>query len=91
MVLALREQGSETVRRVAELMGNVLEDVTIPMHPEIARIKQIMLEKGAINAMMSGSGPTVYGIYDEEKSARAAIAEIETQGLATQIYVTKPV
>jgi 4-diphosphocytidyl-2-C-methyl-D-erythritol kinase len=102
MVAALREQecggdapGSQgetdIVHRVAALMGNVLENVTIPMHPEIAGIKQIMLEKGAIKAMMSGSGPTVYGIFDTEESAEAAVAEIESEGLAKQTFVTRPV
>ena len=43
------------LRQIACSMGNVLEDVTIPMHPVIAQIKQEMLEAGAIGAMMSGS------------------------------------
>jgi 4-diphosphocytidyl-2-C-methyl-D-erythritol kinase len=98
MVAALKEgvgvdesKRCEIVRRVAGLMGNVLESVTIPMHPEIAEIKCIMLENGAINAMMSGSGPTVYGIYEDEKSAETAVAQIRAAGLAAQTFVTKPV
>ena len=39
-------------------MGNILETVTIPMYPVIEDIKKLMLENGALNAMMSGSGPT---------------------------------
>jgi 4-diphosphocytidyl-2-C-methyl-D-erythritol kinase len=80
-----------TLHKVAGLMGNVLESVTIPMHPEIAGIKRIMIENGAVNAMMSGSGPTVYGIYDTEEQAKAAIDVIREQGLAVQTFVTKPV
>lgn len=88
MVAALKAGDDDTVKKVAGLMGNVLECVTIPMHPEIARIKQIMTEKGAINAMMSGSGPTVFGIYERKAAAEAAIAEIQSAGLAKQTFVT---
>lgn len=71
-------------------MGNVLEQVTVPMHPEITRIKQLMQEHGAITAMMSGSGPTVFGIFSEEGQAVAAKGYIRTSGLARQVYVTRP-
>lgn len=53
-------------------MGNILESVTIPEHPEIAQIKQTMLEHGAIGSLMSGSGPTVFGLFDSEDKAMAA-------------------
>ena len=52
------------LHKVADSMGNVLEDVTIPMHPVIADIKQVMQDCGAIGAMMSGSGPTVFGLFE---------------------------
>ena len=45
---------------VIERLGNVLETVTVPDHPEIAEIKEIMVENGACGSLMSGSGPTVY-------------------------------
>ena len=69
-------------------MGNVLEDVTIPMHPVIAQIKQEMLEAGAIGAMMSGSGPTVFGLFENRAAARAAQKNIREKALARQVYVT---
>ena len=50
---------------MADLMGNVLETVTVPAYPVIDQLKQFMLEHGAIGAMMSGSGPTVFGLYTE--------------------------
>lgn len=53
-------------------MGNLLETVTIPMHPEIAHIKQCMMDHGAIGSLMSGSGPTVFGIYDDLDKAKYA-------------------
>ena len=48
---------------ITERMGNVLQDVTIPAYPEVERIKEQMKTLGAVNAMMSGSGPTVFGNF----------------------------
>ena len=53
-------------------MGNVLEDVTIPMHPVIDEIKKAMLDAGALGAMMSGSGPTVFGLFESRAAAKSA-------------------
>lgn len=75
---------------LAEHMGNVLEHVTIPMHPQIARIKEMMEAQGAVAAMMSGSGPTVFGIFLEEAKAYEAKTQLRNSGLARQVYVTKP-
>ncbi len=73
--------------KVLELMGNVLELVTEPKVKEITLIKEVMMGSGALNAMMSGSGPTVFGIYDDEKKARKAKEEIETKGYAPAAFV----
>ncbi|MEE1086170.1 MAG: 4-(cytidine 5'-diphospho)-2-C-methyl-D-erythritol kinase [Schaedlerella sp.] len=81
----LKEQD---LKKIASSMGNVLEDVTIPMHPEIAEIKKIMLECGALNAMMSGSGPTVFGLFENRGKARMAQKIIWEKELAKQVYVT---
>ena len=54
---------AEGVRR--GMMGNVLERVTSEMIPEIRKIGELMKKHGAVGAMMSGSGPTVFGIYDD--------------------------
>ena len=56
------------LKLIAESMGNVLEDVTIKKHPVIEEIKSAMKEAGAMNAMMSGSGPTVFGIFEERET-----------------------
>ena len=59
-------------------LGNVLESVTIPAHPIIQTIKNIMIENGADSALMSGSGPTVFGLFsslDSAKKAQIACAE----------------
>ena len=69
-------------------MGNILETVTIPNHPVIAQIKEQMLKSGAKASMMSGSGPTVFGLFADEETARRARAEIKASGFAKQVYLT---
>lgn len=75
---------------VTDRLGNVLETVTIPEHPVIADIKQQMMQSGAVNALMSGSGPTVFGIFDDEDKAKKAFEDMKASGLARQIYLTRP-
>ena len=84
----IRGLQDQDLGKVASSMGNVLEEVTIGEYPVIDEIKRIMRESGALNAMMSGSGPTVFGIYDDRAKARAAAARIREQKLAKQVYVT---
>lgn len=76
------------LRQVAASMGNVLEDVTIPMHPVIEDIKNEMKACGALNAMMSGSGPTVFGLFESRAAAREAQRRIREKSLTKQVYVT---
>lgn len=73
---------------VASEMGNVLETVTIPNYPVIAQIKEHMLEHGAVGAMMSGSGPTVFGLFEDGDTAVAAYEKMKESGLAKQVYLT---
>ena len=86
----IQDLEAQDLTSLARHMGNVLEDVTVPMHPQITQIKEMMEQKGAISAMMSGSGPTVFGIFSEEAKAYEAKAQIRCSGLAKQVYVTKP-
>lgn len=79
---------SKDLKGVAENMGNVLETVTIPNYLVIDEIKSRMIEEGALNAMMSGSGPTVFGIFDDEEVAKKAYADMKKSGLSKQIYLT---
>ena len=82
-------EGLETqdLKKITECMGNVLEKVTIEEYPVIEEIKDVMKAEGALNAMMSGSGPTVFGIFDDKNLARKAAAAIKKKGLAKQAYV----
>ena len=78
-------------RAVAAGLGNVLECVTIPLHPVIREIKDRMLELGAINSLMSGSGPTVFGIYEKDEELQKAYEALAESGLVKQIFMTEPV
>ena len=86
----IKDLEAQDLTALALHMGNVLEGVTVPMHPEIEQIKGMMEAQGAIAAMMSGSGPTVFGIFEDETKAYEAKARIRSSGLARQVYVTKP-
>ena len=60
----------QDITKVASRMGNVLEKVTIEEYPVIEQIKNVMKEQGALNAMMSGSGPTVFGLYETKRESK---------------------
>ena len=75
---------------ITERMGNVLQDVTIPAYPEVERIKEQMQTLGAVNAMMSGSGPTVFGIFDNEEKAQEACQKLRESGSCQQVFLTVP-
>ncbi len=79
----------ESIEDIAANMGNVLERVTIPLYPIIDSIKNDMLSHGAINAMMSGSGPTVFGIFPNERTALNCQAYLKLKKEAKQVYITE--
>lgn len=79
------------IYQVAADLGNVLETVTISEYPVIARLKNRMKELGAVNSLMSGSGPTVFGIFTSPAAASNAYEELrygEGAKLAKQVYLT---
>lgn len=80
--------GIGSLQGILDRMGNVLETVTIPEYPVIGRLKQRMKELGAVNSLMSGSGPTVFGIFLERRAAQMALDRLEQEQLAKQIFVT---
>lgn len=73
---------------IVKVMDNVLETVTEARYTEITEIKKVMNEHGAMRAMMSGSGPTVFGLYEEAENARKAAEAIREAGLAKQVFVS---
>ena len=64
---------------VAHHLSNVLETVTIPAYPVIQEIKEFLLQEDAIGALMSGSGPSTYGLYQDEIRARMAYRQAQTR------------
>ena len=79
---------AKNLEQIAGHMGNVLETVTIPNYPVIAEIKEHMMEHGAAHAMMSGSGPTVFGLFANGDTAVAAYEAMRESNLAKQVYLT---
>ena len=77
----------QDLQKVASSMGNVLENVTIGEYPVIEQIKDVMKDTGALNAMMSGSGPTVFGIFDDRGKAKEAQKKIRELQIAKQVYI----
>ncbi|MCI9531174.1 MAG: 4-(cytidine 5'-diphospho)-2-C-methyl-D-erythritol kinase [Lachnospiraceae bacterium] len=80
--------GEGDLAGAASYMGNVLESVTIPAYPVIAQIKEAMMREGALHAMMSGSGPTVFGLFEEGTRARQAYGKLLELEQAKQVYLT---
>lgn len=76
------------LRGITDRLSNVLETVTIPAYPIIEDIKETMRTAGAFGTLMSGSGPTVFGIFTEEDKAECAAKQIAAKNLAKQIFVT---
>lgn len=85
MAEALKEQN---MQGILARLGNVLETVTVPHYPVIGEIKQKMLEAGAEGTLMSGSGPTVFGIFTDMQKAEQGAEGIRQAGLAKQVFVT---
>lgn len=84
----IRGLSEADIRLAAASMGNVLEQVMLKEYPVIGRIKQAMLDAGAMGALMSGSGPTVFGLFDSRSAAKAGARKIKSRSLTKQTYVT---
>ena len=85
MIEALR---TGNLQGITDRLGNVLETVTVREYPIIEEIKELMRQEAAANALMSGSGPTVFGIYTNQELAEQAAQAIEQKGMAKQVFVT---
>lgn len=87
MVLSI-ESGS--LQGILDRMGNILESVTVSAYPVIDTLKRRIRELGAVNSLMSGSGPTVFGIFLSEQAAEFACEQLKSEKLATQVFLTTP-
>lgn len=76
---------------IAAHLGNTLETVTIKDYPVIEEIKQAMKADGALGALMSGSGPTVFGLFDDERLANRSYQHLRKGKLAKHVFLTRPV
>lgn len=85
----LRAVGAGNHLGVAEKMGNVLEPVTVALCPEIAEIERQMRSFGGEGVMMSGSGPTVFGLFADKGRATAAYMHFRVGRYARQTYLTE--
>lgn len=85
MVAGIKQQD---LKQITNLMENVLENVTVTEYPIIEKIKDTMKKCGAWNALMSGSGPTVFGIFEKIEDAEKAKAEIEEKDMAKQTFIS---
>lgn len=85
LIEALNEKN---LGKLAGKMENVLESVTIPAYPVIEELKLFMKRHGALNAIMSGSGPTVFGLFTNPQQAKRAYWHLKDKNIAKQIYLT---
>ncbi|WP_374711793.1 4-(cytidine 5'-diphospho)-2-C-methyl-D-erythritol kinase [Symbiobacterium terraclitae] len=75
---------------VAQRLCNVFEQVMLPRHPEIARLKEAMLAGGASGALMSGAGPTVLGLVPDEAAGAVLLERIRPLARAAWLVRTPP-
>ena len=76
------------IRKLSDLMGNVLQNVTVMKYPEIDEIKRELINYGAFGSMMSGSGPSVFGLFEEKKTAQNAAEKLREIYPDAAVYVT---
>lgn len=79
----------DDLKYLGDNMVNVLEEVTLKKHTIIKEIKVEMLKCGAIGSLMSGSGPTVFGLFDDEEALYDCKRKLEGKNI--NIYVTKTI
>lgn len=87
----LRAMAEGDLAKMGRLLCNVLETVTIPMYPEIEQLKERLVQLGAEGALMSGSGPTVFALFQERDTARRAAETVKNEfslkdSVTTEIY-----
>ena len=78
----------ESLQGILDRMGNVLEHVTVKEYPVVGELKNRMRDLGALNSLMSGSGPTVFGIFVNERLAREAFEQMKKEYPKCQIFLT---
>lgn len=85
----IRDIENGNLLAMTDKMGNVFESGIIGKYPVIGEIKDLMEANGALKAMMSGSGPTVFGIFDDREKMEAAAAVLRQRNLAKTVFATE--
>lgn len=85
----IRDIENGNLLAMTDKMGNVFESGIIGKYPVIGEIKDLMEASGALKAMMSGSGPTVFGIFDDREKMEAAAAVLRQSNLAKTVFATE--
>lgn len=85
----IRDIEEGNLEKLCGKLENVLESVTGKEYPVIGEIERVMKEAGALAGIMSGSGPTVFGIFKEKESAETAMDRIKGQNLAKEVFLSK--
>ena len=88
-VKAAIEEGD--VKRMCSEIHNVLEPVTTAKYEVIKGIEKVLEDSGAVKAFMTGSGPTVFAVFDNEDKAKKGFEAVKKSGLAPQLFLTKPI
>ena len=82
---------AKDLNKMCELIGNVLEPVTAGKYQEIEKIEKLLEDNGAIRAFMTGSGPTVFAIYDDENKAKEGFEAVKESKLAPELFLSGPI
>lgn len=79
----------DNLEYVAANMKNLLENVTIKKHKVLYRLKENLIKSGAVGAMMSGSGPTVFAFFDDMQLASQCYDELKEK--YTDVFLTRTI
>ena len=78
------------LRGICDRLDNVLETVTVKEYPIIEKVKKHLMDQGAMGALMSGSGPTIFAIFEDKKTADNAMESLRSIEDIKQAYVVRP-
>ena len=81
--------GKSSLKDITKLLGNVLEEVTAKKYGIIKTAKKLLVENGAVFSMMTGSGPAVFGIFEDRKEAEKACFKLKENKNFELVEVTK--
>lgn len=87
----IRDMENDNLYGVCSKMKNILENVTIKKHRVLREIKDELRRYGAVGAMMSGSGPTIFGFFDDMLTAQRAYEEMKVRYGYKDIFITRTI